>query len=61
MDDDRSGPTYTLMQDLNMLVCTDGRERTEAEYSLLLQGAGFSSVQFRRTDSVVDAIFATKY
>jgi acetylserotonin N-methyltransferase len=61
VDDDRSGPTYTLMQDLNMLVCTDGRERTEAEYSLLLQGAGFSSVQFRRTDSVVDAIFATKY
>ena len=44
-----------------MLVCTDGRERTEAEYSVLLQTAGFSSVQFRRTDSVVDAIFAIKY
>jgi acetylserotonin N-methyltransferase len=61
VDDDRRGPTYTLMQDLNMLVCTDGRERTEAEYSVLLQTAGFSSVQFRRTDSVVDAIFAIKY
>ena len=60
VDDDRSGPTYTLMQDLNMLVCTDGRERTEGEYSALLQGAGFSTVQFRRTDSLVDAILAVK-
>jgi acetylserotonin N-methyltransferase len=60
VDDDRGGPTYTLMQDLNMLVCTDGRERTEAEYSALLQSAGFSAVQFRRTDSLVDAILATK-
>jgi acetylserotonin N-methyltransferase len=60
VDDDRGGPPYTLMQDLNMLVCTDGRERTEAEYSALLQSAGFSSVQFRRTDSLVDAILATK-
>jgi acetylserotonin O-methyltransferase len=60
VDDDRSGPSYTLMQDLNMLVCTDGRERTEAEYSALLQGAGFATVQFRRTDSLVDAILALK-
>jgi acetylserotonin N-methyltransferase len=60
VDADRSGPTYTLMQDLNMLVCTDGRERTEAEYSALLKGAGFSTVEFSRTDSLVDAILATK-
>jgi acetylserotonin N-methyltransferase len=61
VDDDRGGPTYTLMQDLNMLVCTDGRERTEAEYSVLLQAASFASVQFRRTGSLVDAILASKY
>ena len=60
VDDDRTGPTYTLMQDLNMLVCTDGRERTETEYSALLQTAGFSAVEFRRTDSLVDAILAIK-
>lgn len=60
VDDDRSGPVSTLMQDLNMLVCTDGRERTEAQYSALLRGAGFSTVQFRRTDSLVDAILAIK-
>jgi acetylserotonin N-methyltransferase len=61
VDDDRGGPVYTLMQDLNMLVCTDGRERTEGEYSSLLRGAGFSTVQFRRTDSLVDAILAIKH
>jgi acetylserotonin N-methyltransferase len=60
VDDDRAGPTYSLMQDLNILVCTDGRERTEAEYSALLRGVGFSTVQFRRTDSLVDAILAIK-
>jgi acetylserotonin N-methyltransferase len=60
VDDERDGPIYTLMQDLNMLVCTDGRERTESEYSALLQAAGFSTVQFRRTGSLVDAILATK-
>ena len=60
VDDDRNGPVYTLMQDLNMLVCTDGHERTEAEYSALLRGAGFSTVHFRRTDSLVDAILAIK-
>jgi acetylserotonin N-methyltransferase len=48
------------MQDLNMLVCTDGRERTFLEYQALLKSAGFSSVDYRRTGSLVDAILATK-
>ena len=30
----------TLMSDLNMLVCTGGRERTEAEFAALLDAAG---------------------
>jgi hypothetical protein len=29
-----------LMSDLNMLVCTGGRERTEAEFTDLLNAAG---------------------
>jgi acetylserotonin N-methyltransferase len=60
MNEDRSGPVYTLMQDLNMLVCTDGKERTASEYLNLLTAAGFSSVDFRRTDWLVDAILARK-
>ncbi len=60
VDPDRSGPVHSLLQDLNMLVCTDGRERTEAEYAALLDSVGFSKVEFRRTGSLVDAILAIK-
>ncbi|MBV8896173.1 MAG: hypothetical protein JO051_06665 [Acidobacteriaceae bacterium] len=60
MDNDQSGPVYTLMQDLNMLVCTDGRERTASEYSALLESYGFQQVEFHRTGLLVDAILAIK-
>ncbi|MBV9442878.1 MAG: hypothetical protein JO217_09300 [Acidobacteriaceae bacterium] len=60
VQDDRSGPVCALMQDLNMLVCTDGRERTEAEYKLLLETAGFSDVQLHRTGAPLDAVLAVK-
>lgn len=60
MNDDNSGPVYTLMQDLNMLVCTEGRERTAAEYRELIRSAGFTDVQFHRTGLPLDAILAIK-
>jgi acetylserotonin N-methyltransferase len=60
MNEDQSGPVSTLMQDLNMLVCTEGRERTFSEYQTLLQNAGFADVRFHRTGLLVDAILATK-
>lgn len=60
VDDRRTGPVRSLMGDLNMLVCTDGRERTRAEYETLLHSAGFSSIAFRETGSVLDAILALK-
>lgn len=60
LNDDRSGPVYATMQDLNMLVCTDGRERTFDEYRTLLEAAGFTNVEYKRTGTLVDAIFATK-
>jgi len=60
VNDDRTGPVYALMQDLNMLVCTDGRERTFAEYRSLLETAGFANADYRRTGSLVDAVFAVK-
>ena len=60
LNDDRSGPLSSVLQDLNMLVCTDGRERTRPEYRLLLESAGFTSVSFRETGTLVDAIFAVK-
>jgi acetylserotonin O-methyltransferase len=58
--DDRSGPRWAQMQDLNMLVCTEGRERTLGEYETLLKRAGFGAVQGFRTSAPLDAVLATK-
>ena len=60
LDEDKTGPVSVLMQSLNMLVCTDGRERTLSEYAALLRAAGFSSVEGKRTGKPLDAIFAVK-
>jgi acetylserotonin N-methyltransferase len=49
-----------LMQSLNMLVATEGRERTLSEYRKLLEFAGFRSVQGQVTASPLDAIFGLK-
>jgi acetylserotonin N-methyltransferase len=57
---DKSGPLWALLQSLNMLVSTEGKERTLDEYGTLLRDAGFTDVQGRVTDSPLDAILATK-
>ena len=48
------------MQNLNMLTCTEGKERTLQEYEALLRKVGFSDVSGRTTPSPLDAILATK-
>jgi len=58
--DDHSGPTPANLQSLNMLVCTEGKERSLPEYTKLLQAAGFSRVEGKRTGAPVDAILAIK-
>ena len=60
LEEDKSGPVPALMQSLNMLVCTEGRERTLGEYAGLLRAAGFGRVEGRRTGTLVDAVLATK-
>jgi acetylserotonin N-methyltransferase len=60
LDDDRAGPARAVFQSLNMLVCTEGKERTLGEYEALLRGAGFARVEGRRTDSPLDAVLAVK-
>jgi acetylserotonin N-methyltransferase len=60
LNEDKSGPTSAQMQSLNMLVCTEGRERSLAEYRELLQKTGFQNVQGRMTGSTLDAVFAVK-
>jgi acetylserotonin N-methyltransferase len=58
--DDKSGPSWAQMQNLNMLTCTEGKERTLAEYESLLKQVGFANVLGCRTPSPLDAILATK-
>jgi acetylserotonin N-methyltransferase len=60
LNPNRSGPDWALMQDLNMLVCTEGRERTLQEYQQLLETAGFRNLQGQVTDSPLDAVLAFK-
>jgi acetylserotonin N-methyltransferase len=57
---DKSGPLTAQMQSLNMLVCTEGKERTAAEYESLLREAGFGSVESRLTGAPLDAVLARK-
>jgi acetylserotonin N-methyltransferase len=60
LNDDKSGPRWAVLQSLNMLVCTEGKERSLAEYDGLLKGAGFSTVEGHRTKSPLDAVLAVK-
>jgi acetylserotonin N-methyltransferase len=60
MKEDRSGTVTTHMQSLNMLVCTEGRERALSEYSALLQGAGFREIKGCVTGTPLDAVLAIK-
>lgn len=58
--EDRSGPSWSQMQNLNMLVCTEGKERTLVEYEALLSQAGFVNVIGCRTTTPIDGILAFK-
>ncbi len=60
VNEDRSGPRWALMQSLNMLVCTEGKERSASEYRHLLVEAGFGAIDVARTELPLDCILATK-
>ena len=60
---DESGvkPLWTLLQSLNMLVVTEGKERRLSEYKEILETAGFRDVQgIVLEHSPLDAIIARK-
>jgi acetylserotonin N-methyltransferase len=60
VDEDKTGPASALLQSLNMLVCTEGRERTFSEYRQLLEEAGFEKVEGQVTGAYLDAVIARK-
>lgn len=60
LNEDRSGPVAAHMQSLNMLVCTEGRERTLSEYRVLARDAGFTKIEGKITGAPLDAVLAEK-
>lgn len=60
LDPDKSGPLWAQMQNLNMLICTEGKERTLSEYEAILAHVGFTDVIGVTTISPLDAVLALK-
>jgi acetylserotonin N-methyltransferase len=60
LNEERDGPATAYLQSLNMLVCTEGRERTASEYEALVKQAGFRELKVQRTGAPVDAMLALK-
>jgi len=51
LNENKTGPRGTLLQSLNMLVQTHGKERTATEYKELLQKQGFVDIQAKQPES----------
>ena len=60
LDESGTSPPEVLLQSLNMLAQTHGRERKLSEYSHLLETAGFTKVEGKKTGSYLDAVLAVK-
>ncbi|XP_068429027.1 acetylserotonin O-methyltransferase [Clinocottus analis] len=60
LNEDGSGPVTVQLYSLNMLVQTEGRERTAAQYAALLAAAGFTGTQHRLTGKIYDAVLGHK-
>jgi acetylserotonin N-methyltransferase len=58
--EDGVGPLPANMQSLNMLVATEGKERSLSQYARLLRDAGFDQVEGRSTGAPLDAVLAIK-
>ena len=51
LNDNKTGPRSTLLQSLNMLVQTHGKERTATEYKQLLEEQGFVDIQAKQPEN----------
>lgn len=60
LNEQRDGPPSAYLQSINMLLCTEGKERSASEYEALVREAGFGTFAFRRTGQPVDVMLAVK-
>ncbi|KAF7666666.1 hypothetical protein LDENG_00098020 [Lucifuga dentata] len=57
LDEERKGPSRGLLQALSM---SEGKQRSAAEYSLILKSHGFTTVHVRHTGNLLDAMLCIK-
>ncbi|XP_069801410.1 acetylserotonin O-methyltransferase-like isoform X2 [Dendropsophus ebraccatus] len=60
LSEDRSGPVTSQLFSLNMLVQTEGKERTASEYTRLLTDSGYRDIEVKATGKIYDAILGRK-
>jgi acetylserotonin O-methyltransferase len=60
INEQKNGPRWAQLQDINMLIVTEGRERTLSEYESLLTKVGFIDVVGCRTPAPLDIVLAIK-
>ena len=60
LNDDRTGPLFTALMNLNMLVVLPGRERTMSEYATLLTTTGFVEPGVTLLAGIRDVVYARK-
>ncbi|XP_047225907.1 acetylserotonin O-methyltransferase isoform X2 [Girardinichthys multiradiatus] len=60
LNEDGSGPLTAQLYSLNMLVQTEGRERTGAQYAALLATSGFTNIQPHLTGKIYDVVLGHK-
>lgn len=60
MDESGTSPPEVLLQSLNMLTQTHGRERKLSEYCHLLETAGFKRIEGKKTGTYLDVVIAYK-
>ena len=60
LSEQKDGPRWAQLQDINMLLVTEGRERSLTEYEGLLRSVGFEQVTGYRTPSPLDVVLAIK-
>jgi O-methyltransferase/methyltransferase family protein len=60
LNEDGVGPLWANLQSLNMLVMTEGKERSVGGYRRLLEPLGFVQIEGRPTEAYLDALLARK-
>lgn len=56
----KDGPRWAQLQDINMLIVTEGRERSLSEYEELLTKVGFVDIVGCRTPAPLDVVLGIK-